>query len=94
MSRTSLGIRKQMNVRMSPELINQIDTARGPISRDRWIENAARLALKPIAAGRDPELRQKIHQHRYTDRVSTSFAHGNKYVTMRCECGQETEVQA
>lgn len=94
MSRTSLGIRKQMNVRLPPTLISDIDQARGPISRDRWIERAAVAALHPLATAQDQELRQKVHQHRYTDRAGTKWTLGMKMVTMRCECGQETDTQA
>lgn len=94
MSRVSLGQRRQMNVRMPVDLITDIDRARGPISRDSWIERAARAALHPLATHQDPELRQKTHQHRYTDKVSTRFTGGKKMVTLKCDCGQETETDA
>lgn len=58
--RPSYGVRRQCNVRLPPDLIAAIDTARGTMSRDLWFERAARFALKPTSLVADPELKQDI----------------------------------
>lgn len=48
--------RKQMNVRLPPELIDEIDDRRSArsLSRDQWVERALRFALHHNPAPRTP----------------------------------------
>jgi hypothetical protein len=87
--RPSLGVRRQVNVRFPPELVTQIDQARGIISRDAWMERACRLALKPIAVFQDRELKQEVHRHDFSMPVRTEFKDGERIRIKRCYCGEE-----
>lgn len=85
-----MGERRQMNVRLPRGLIERIDAARGRmVSRDVWIERAAELALRPVAAIADPELRQAVHEHVPSRPLRTEFRGTIKVRIWLCECGAE-----
>jgi len=89
MGRPHLGQRKQVNVRFPLDLIAQIDQARGFISRDAWMEKAARLALRPIARGHDPDLQAVIHEHNFAIPFRTEYKDGVRTRIFGCQCGAE-----
>jgi hypothetical protein len=62
--RPSLGLRKQILVRFPMNLVEEIDAARGHKPMNLWMEDAARLALRPTSQAVMPELLQEKHEHR------------------------------
>lgn len=79
-----------MNVRIHRTTIAAIDAARGPTSRDNWVEHACRLALKPTARFEDPELHQHLHTHVPTGpMLRTEWRAGRKTRVYACDCGAE-----
>lgn len=93
MGRTSLGVRHQCNVRLSPDLIARIDAARGRTSRDTWFAEAAELALRPASQMVAPALLQKIHQCAFTIPVTTRYEKDDIVRVKACECGETKETK-
>lgn len=89
MGRPPLGLRKQVNVRLPVDLVEQIDTARGPKSRDAWMERAARVALRPAAQMHEPDLKARVHSCSFTTMSRTEFKNGTRVRYFACACGAE-----
>lgn len=63
--RPSLGNRKQILLRLPLDLVEQINQARGPRPMNSWLEDAARVALRPAFAAVIPDLLVEQHYHRF-----------------------------
>jgi hypothetical protein len=84
MGRPSLGQRKQLGIRLPVELVERIDSKRGPVNRNDWIERACRMALGPIGEAINP-----VHVHQPARLVRTVWSNGIKRATYACSCGRE-----
>lgn len=92
MARPSLGTRKQVLVRLPMSLIAQIDSARGPMAMNAWLERAARHALTPISQFSEPVLLQPQHEHTLVP-SRTEFEQGVKVRFSKCiDCDMEVRT--
>ena len=62
--RPSLGVRQQILLRFPPNLVEEINAKRGPKTMNSWMEDAAKLALRPTSAVLMPDLLVEEHEHR------------------------------
>lgn len=101
MGRASLGIRKQIGWRTSPERVERIDRSRGRMSRDTWLDKAVDYALRntpeppppPEPVIEEPPA-PTDHECKFALLKGTKFAAGKKYRVYGCTCGNTREVPA
>lgn len=91
MGRPSLGRRDQISLRLPEGLLERIDSARGVVTRDAWLAQAASLALSPVgqalARGQDPATPPEAHTHTRDRPHQTIFVDGQRTAYYQCRCG-------